>query len=180
MGEKPLYDGDGKVLRITKHGEKVLKVQSHDVDFEAIKPGLDEYLENMWATMYAVKGVGLAAPQIGINDRIAVIDVRPNGKSERLVLINPEIISREGDVTDEEGCLSLPGLYAKIKRHQKVRVRALDENGKEWERTGTGLLARAFEHEVDHLDGKVFIDHLDMVRRLKVAGVLRDLKKTWN
>ncbi|PCI38744.1 MAG: peptide deformylase [Elusimicrobia bacterium] len=180
MTERPLYDGPGTVLRITKHGEKVLKTPSKNVDFEALKPDLDDFLQNMWATMYEVRGVGLAAPQIGINDRIAVIDVRPNGKSDRLVLINPEIILREGAMTDEEGCLSLPGLYAKIQRHQKVRVRALDENGKEWERTGTGLLARAFEHEIDHLDGKVFIDHLDMVRRLKVAGVLKDLKKTWN
>ncbi len=180
MSEPKLYDGPGEVLRITKHGEKVLKTKSTEVDFAAIQPRLETYLENMWATMYSVKGVGLAAPQIGINDRIAVIDVRPNGKSERLVLINPEIVLREGAATDEEGCLSLPGLYTKIQRHQRVGVRALDQNGKVWERTATGLLARAFEHEVDHLNGKVFIDHLDLVRRLKISGVLKDLKKNWN
>jgi peptide deformylase len=180
VSKKNLYDGDGSVLRITKHGEKVLKTPSKDIEFGAFEPELPDLLENMWATMYAANGVGLAAPQIGLNHRIAVIDVRPNGKSERLVLVNPQIVSREGAVTEEEGCLSIPGLYAKVKRHQKVSVRALDENGREWERTGTGLLARAFEHEVDHLDGKLFIDHLDLVRRLKVAGVLKDLKKTWN
>ncbi len=179
MSGKSLYDGDGTVLRITKHGEKVLKNPSKEIDFESFASDLPELLENMWATMYHANGVGLAAPQIGLNIRLAVIDVRPDGKSERLVLLNPEILSREGSVIEEEGCLSIPGLYAKVKRHQKVRVRAMDENGKAWERTGTGLLARAFEHEVDHLEGKLFIDHLDLVRRLKVAGILKDLKKTW-
>lgn len=166
--------------RITKHGEAVLKRRSDPVDFPAFKKELPKLLADMWETMYAVNGVGLAAPQIGLNVRLAVIDVRPEGKTERLVLVNPEILSREGAVTEEEGCLSVPGLYAKVERHQKVRVRALDENGEPWERTGTGLLARAFEHEVDHLDGKLFLDHLDLVRRLKVAVVLKDLKKDWD
>ena len=142
-----------RVLRITKHGEPVLKRPSKPVDFASLRPKLPELLRDMWATMYAANGVGLAAPQIDINVRIAVIDVKPEGRSERLVLINPEIVSREGAVVEEEGCLSVPGLYAKVKRHRKVRVRALDEKGEVWERTGTGLLARAFEHVVDHLAG---------------------------
>lgn len=166
--------------RITKHGEAVLKKVSAAVDLPSFKKELPKLLADMWETMYAVNGVGLAAPQVGLNIRLAVIDVRPDGKSERLVLVNPEILSREGEVTEEEGCLSVPGLYAKVKRHQKVRVRAFDENGEPWERTGTGLLARAFEHEVDHLDGKLFLDHLDLVKRLKVAVVLKDLKKDWD
>jgi peptide deformylase len=166
-------------FRITKHGEDVLKKKTALVDLDAMRKDLPKLLKDMWETMYAANGVGLAAPQVGLSLRLAVIDVKPEGKSERLVLINPEIVSREGAVVEEEGCLSIPGLYVKTKRHAKVRVRALDADGKPWERTGTGLLARAFEHEVDHLDGKLFIDHLDLVRRLKVAAVLKDLKKTW-
>lgn len=167
-------------MRITKHGEDVLKHPSKPVDFDAFKPDLTALLKNMWETMYAVKGVGLAAPQVGLSMRLAIIDVKPGGKTERLTLINPEIILREGEVTEEEGCLSVPGLYAKVTRHQKVTVRALDENGKEWERTGTGLLARAFEHEVDHLDGKLFIQHLSLTERLKIAGILKDIRKEWD
>ena len=166
--------------RITKHGEPVLKKKAEPVDLGAMKKELPKLLTDMWETMYAVNGVGLAAPQVGLSLRLAVIDVKPEGKSEKLVLVNPEIVSREGDITDEEGCLSVPGLYAKVKRHQRVRVRAFDENGRPWERAGTGLLARAFEHEVDHLDGKLFLDHLDLVQRLKVAVILKDLKKDWD
>ncbi|MBI3299185.1 MAG: peptide deformylase [Elusimicrobia bacterium] len=168
------------VRRITKHGEAVLKKKSPAVEFADLKKDLPKLLADMWETMYAANGVGLAAPQIGLSMRLAVIDVKPDGASERLVLVNPEIVERDGAVSEEEGCLSVPGLYTPIKRHRKVRVRALDENGQPWERTGTGLLARAFEHEVDHLDGKLFIDHLDLVRRLKVAAVLKNLKQTWD
>ncbi|MDE2291619.1 MAG: peptide deformylase [Elusimicrobia bacterium] len=168
------------VRRITKHGETVLKRASAPVDVAKLGPELPKLLADMWETMAAANGVGLAAPQVGLNIRLAVIDVKPEGQSERLVLINPEILEREGDVVEEEGCLSVPGLYARVRRHRKVRLRALDAQGKPWERTATGLLARAFEHEVDHLDGKLFLDHLDLVRRLKVAAVLKDLKKTWD
>ena len=168
------------ILRITKHGETVLKKPSEPFDFPKGVEGLPALLEDMWATMYAANGVGLAAPQIGINLRVAVIDVRPEEKPQRLVLINPEILSQEGSVDEEEGCLSVPGLYSKIKRHARVRVRAFDEKGKRWEMTGQGLLARAFQHEIDHLDGKLFIDRLGLAQRLKVSGILKDLKKTWN
>ena len=167
------------VLRITKHGEPILKKAAEPVVFDAFKADLPRLLRDMWKTMYSAKGVGLAAPQVGMALRLAVIDVKPEGKSERIVLINPEILSREGAVLEEEGCLSVPGVYVKLKRHERVRVRALDERGRPWERTGTGLLARAFEHEVDHLDGKLFIDRLDIVGKLQVAVLLKDLKKTW-
>ena len=167
------------VLRITKHGEPILKKAAQPVEFDAFKGELPSLLRDMWKTMYSAKGVGLAAPQVGLALRLAIIDVKPEGKSERIVLINPEIISREGVVIEEEGCLSVPGVYVKLKRHERVRLRALDERGRPWERTGTGLLARAFEHEVDHLDGKLFIDRLDIVSKLKVAVLLKDLKKTW-
>ncbi len=168
------------ILRITKHGETVLKKPSPEVDFEMIKGDLPGLLKDMWATMYAAHGVGLAAPQIGLNLRIAVIDVKPEGKSQQMVLINPKIKNLDGAQEEEEGCLSIPGLYSKLKRSAKASITALDENGKPYEASGEGLLARAFQHEIDHLDGKLFIDHLGLAQRLKVARILKDLKKTWN
>jgi peptide deformylase len=168
------------VLRITKHGENVLKKPSALVDYEAMKADLPQLLKNMWATMYSVRGVGLAAPQIGLNIRLSVIDVKPEGKSQRLVLINPEIISRQGKVFDEEGCLSVPGVYAKINRAARVSIRALDAHGAPYEMEGEGLLARAFQHEIDHLDGKLFIDHLEFVSKLRVMGLIREIKPTWS
>jgi len=167
------------ILRVTKHGEAVLKRVSPAVDFDAVKKDLPALLKDMWETMYAVKGVGLAAPQIGLNMRLAIIDVKPNDKPQQLVLINPQIISKEGALDEEEGCLSIPGLYSKVKRAAKVRIRALDAKGKPYEMSGQGLLARAFQHEIDHLDGKLFIDHLSLVERLRVARVLKELKPRW-
>jgi len=168
------------ILRITKHGEKVLKTPCPPVDYEALKPELPKLLKNMWATMHAARGVGLAAPQIGLNLRLAVIDVRPEGKSQKLVLINPEIISSSGHIEDEEGCLSIPSVYVKLGRAAKVRVRALGADGKPWELTGEGLLARAFQHEIDHLDGGLFIDRLEFSHKLKVLDLVKDLKKNWS
>jgi len=167
-------------MRITKHGEDVLKKIAKSVDYDEIRDDLPALLKNMWETMYGVKGVGLAAPQVDISIRLAIIDVKPEGKSDKIVMINPEILNREGSVTEEEGCLSVPGLYAKVKRHKKVTVRALDAKGALFERTGTGLLARAFEHEVDHLDGKLFLNHLSLVERLRVSTILKDIKKNWD
>lgn len=167
------------ILRITKHGEAVLKKLSPAVEYDAVKKDLPSLLKDMWETMYAVKGVGLAAPQIGLNMRLAIIDVRPDDKPQQLVLINPQIISKEGSLDEEEGCLSIPGLYSRVKRYAKVRIRAFDAKGKPYEMTGQGLLARAFQHEIDHLDGKLFIDHLSLVERLRVARVLKELKPRW-
>jgi peptide deformylase len=168
------------VLRVTKHGERVLKTACPPVDFAALKPELPALLKNMWATMAAARGVGLAAPQVGLSLRLAIIDVKPEGKSQRLVLINPELLTVEGEVRDEEGCLSIPGVYAKLKRFAKARVRALDEHGEPWELTGEGLLARAFQHEIDHLDGRLFVDRLPFEERLKVLDAIKDVKTTWS
>jgi peptide deformylase len=96
------------------------------------------------------------------------------------VLINPELVSTEGELRDEDGCLSIPGVYAKLKRFSKATVRALDEHGEPWELTGEGLLARAFQHEIDHLDGKLFVDRLPFEERLKVLDVIKDVKTTWS
>ncbi|MEK7389948.1 MAG: peptide deformylase [Elusimicrobiota bacterium] len=168
------------IRRITKHGERVLKTPCPPLEFEAIKTQLPELLKDMWATMSAARGVGLAAPQIGLSLRLAIIDVRPEGQSHKLVLINPEIIATEGELNDEEGCLSLPGIYSKLRRCARVRVRALDENGCPWEATGEGLLARAFQHEIDHLDGMLYIDRLPFDERLKALDAIKDAKTGWS
>lgn len=168
------------VLRITKHGEKVLKTVCPRADYAALAPELPALLKDMWATMRAARGVGLAAPQIGLSLRVAVIDVKPDGKSDPLVLINPEIVSQEGELKDEEGCLSLPGVYSKLQRFAKVRVRALGADGKAWERTGEGLLARAFQHEIDHLDGKLYVDRLPFEDRLRVLDVIKGVRVNWS
>ncbi len=168
------------VLRITKHGEKVLKTVCPPADYAALAPELPNLLKDMWATMRAARGVGLAAPQIGLSLRVAVIDVKPDGKSDPLVLINPEIVSQEGQLRDEEGCLSVPGVYSKLQRYAKVRVRAMDAEGKMWERTGEGLLARAFQHEIDHLDGKLYVDRLPFEDRLRVLDVIKGVRVNWD
>ncbi|MHB2025914.1 MAG: peptide deformylase [Elusimicrobiota bacterium] len=168
------------VLRITKHGEKVLKTVSLPVDYESMKPKLPGLLRDMWATMRKANGVGLAAPQIGINTRIAVIDVHPDGKSRKLVLINPQIVETSGELHEEEGCLSVPGVYAKVVRAAKVRIRAIDARGESYEMSGEGLLARAFQHEIDHLDGKLFLDRLPFSDKLKVLAIVKDVKKNWS
>jgi peptide deformylase len=168
------------VLRITKHGEKILKTPCPELDYDAFKPELPALLKDMWATMTAARGVGLAAPQIGLSLRVAVIDVKPEGKHDRIVMINPEIIALEGELNDEEGCLSLPGVYAKLKRYSRARVRALDENGVSRELSGEGLLARALQHEIDHLDGKLYVDRLPFEERLKVLDVIKNAKPAWS
>jgi peptide deformylase len=167
------------ILRITKHGEPVLKKVSVPVAYEALRPDLPRLLKDMWSTMYAVKGVGLAAPQVGLSLRLSVVDARPEGRAQRLVLINPEIVAREGVMLEEEGCLSLPGVFARVKRYARVRIRALDVRGRPFEMEGTGLLARAFQHEVDHLDGKLFIDRLSFTEKLKVLSLIKDLRRDW-
>jgi peptide deformylase len=167
------------VLRVTKHGERVLKTPCPPVDYAALKPELPRILKDMWATMAAARGVGLAAPQVGLSLRLAIIDVRPEGRSSRLVLINPEILSAAGELHEEEGCLSIPGVYAKLTRHSRVRLRALDENGEPRELVGEGLLARAFQHEVDHLDGRLYVDRLPFEERLKVLDLIKGVKPTW-
>ena len=168
------------IRRITKHGERVLKAPCPPLDFAAFKPELPALLKDMWPTMRAARGVGLAAPQIGLSLRVAVIDVRPEGKSNRIVLINPEILSLEGELFDEEGCLSLPGVYAKLRRCARARVRALDEQGEPRELAGEGLLARALQHEIDHLDGKLYVDRLPFEDRLKVLDVIKSAKPMWD
>lgn len=125
---------------------------------------LQGLIDDMFETMYHAKGVGLAAPQIGVSLRLSVIDVIGD-KTQQLVLINPEIIAQEGEESYSEGCLSVPGAYDTVVRAKKVTIRAMDRFGKPYEMTADGLLGECFQHEIDHLNGKLFIDLLSPVKR---------------
>jgi peptide deformylase len=162
---------------IVKYGHPVLEQKAAEVkDFDT--PELNQLVEDMFESMYAARGVGLAAPQIGISKRIAVIDVT-NGEdpAQKLVLINPEIVGSEGTQTGEEGCLSLPTFREPVARAQKVTVRAHDAKGNPWEMTGEDLLARAFQHETDHLNGRLYISHISPLKRDLIRRKIRKLQK---
>ena len=130
-------------------------------------PELQTLIDDMAETMYAAPGVGLAAPQIGESLRLFIIDVATadDAPSDFRVFVNPEIVEREGDVVWEEGCLSFPGVHEEIKRAERVKVRAQDREGKPFELEADGLLAIAIQHENDHLDGKLMVDHLSVLKR---------------
>ncbi len=125
---------------------------------------LHALIEDMFDTMYAANGVGLAAPQIGINIRLSVVDVAGD-KSQQLVLANPEIIASEGRVEYQEGCLSVPSVYDKVYRAEKVTLRAQNKLGEFFEMNADGLLGECFQHEIDHLNGKLFVDLLSPLKR---------------
>jgi peptide deformylase len=165
------------VKKILKYGEPVLEQRAETVtDFDT--PELNELIADMWETMYAAKGVGLAAPQIGVSKRISVIDVSVGeDESKKIVIINPEITLREGKQTGEEGCLSIPGFREPVTRAHKVSVRAQDASGALVELAGEELLARAFEHEIDHLNGILFINHLSALKRDIIRRKIKKLQK---
>ncbi|MDR3491550.1 MAG: peptide deformylase [Gammaproteobacteria bacterium] len=125
---------------------------------------LQTLIDDMYETMYHAPGIGLAATQIGLSLKLAVIDVSEE-HNQRICIINPEIISREGTALPGEGCLSVPGVFDKVARALKVTVRALDRHGKPFELKADGLLAHCLQHEIDHLNGKIFIDYLSPLKR---------------
>ena len=164
------------IYPIVKFGNPVLEKLAEPVtQFDG---ELKRLVEDMFESMYAARGVGLAAPQIGISKRLAVIDITFNeDPSARLVLANPEIIHKEGRHTQSEGCLSIPEFREELSRAKKVTVRAQDENGKWFEKTGEELLARAFLHETDHLNGKLYLSHLSALKRDLIKRKIRKLVK---
>jgi peptide deformylase len=162
---------------ITKYGEAVLESPTKRI--EKFDDDLAKLCEDMFESMYAAQGVGLAATQIGLAKNLAVIDVSVGKNPEaKLVLANPEIVSVEGDQREEEGCLSLPGFRGSVLRPAYVTVRAQDVKGETYEMRGEGLLARAFCHEIDHLNGILFIQHLSMLKRDLIRRRIKKLKKT--
>jgi len=165
-----------KIYPIVKYGDPILEKPTAAIKkFDA---ELEELVQDMFASMYAASGVGLAAPQIGKSIRLTVIDVTAGKNPEaKIVLINPEIIHAEGEVREEEGCLSIPGFRGYVQRPQFVTVKALNAKGEPFEIRGENLLARAFCHEIDHLDGILFIQHLGMIKRDLIKRKIKKLKK---
>lgn len=140
------------VYQIVKMGEDILREKAREV--KKVTPNIIRLLDNLADTLYESKGVGLAAPQIGVSKRVAVVDIG----EELFELINPVIIEKYGEEVDEEGCLSIPGLQGEVKRAAKVVVECLNREGEQVKYTGEGFLARAFQHEIDHLNGILFVD----------------------
>lgn len=166
------------IYPIVKYGDPVLETPAEVVtNFNT--PELEKLLDDMFESMYAAKGVGLAAPQIGISKRIAVIDCSSGEDPEqKIVMINPEIIKNEGNQTSEEGCLSIPGFREPVTRGKKVTVKAQKATGEWFEMTGEDLLARAFLHETDHLRGTLYITHVSVLKRDLIKRKIRKLAKT--
>ncbi len=165
------------IYPIVKYGDKVLETPAKPVT--QFDEELAKLTEDMFESMYAAQGVGLAAPQVGLGMRLAVIDVTSGKNPEaKLVLANPEIIHVEGEQREEEGCLSLPGFRGSVLRPKFVTVRAQNARGEWFEMRGEGLLARAFCHEIDHLNGLLFIQHLSILKRDLIRRKIRKLRKT--
>jgi peptide deformylase len=164
------------IHKIVKYGDPILETATKRV--EKFGDELQTLVLDMFETMYAAQGVGLAAPQVGVGLRVTVIDVSVGKNPEaKIVCVNPEIIHAEGEQREEEGCLSLPGFRGYVARPQYVTIRAQDAAGKEFEMRGEGLLGRAFCHEIDHLNGVLFINHLSMLKRDIIKRKIRKLKK---
>ncbi len=153
------------LLKILTYPDPRLRKRS--VQVERIDKEIEKLLDDMIETMYKAPGVGLAAPQVGINLRVIVIDVsvKQEGTPGLIQLINPEIVSSEAKQVEEEGCLSITGFSSEVRRKATVKVQGLDRSGKLIEIEGSGLLARAFQHEIDHIDGILYIDRLSRLKR---------------
>jgi peptide deformylase len=165
-----------KIYKIVKYGDPILERATDPVmKFDG---ELEQLTEDMFASMYAAQGVGLAAPQIGLSFRLAVIDVTVGKNPEaKIVLANPEIIHAEGEKREEEGCLSIPGFRGYVVRPHFVTIRAQNAKGETFEMRGEDLLARAFCHEIDHLNGILFIQHLSMLKRDLIKRKIKKLRK---
>lgn len=159
-----------KILDIRVLGDPILRKATTPV--EEVTDDIRSLISDMFDTMYAAEGIGLAAPQVGRTERITVMDV----EGKKFALINPQIIEREGTQRGEEGCLSIPDIFGEVTRSSRVIVRALNENGEQIEAEGTELLARCMQHEIDHLDGKLFIDYLSMLKRRSAMSKWEKMK----
>jgi peptide deformylase len=142
----------------------------------AVDGNIKNLVNDMYETMYSAPGIGLAATQINVHKRILVADISQD-KSEPYCFINPEIIEREGEVSSEEGCLSVPGFYVSVSRSEKVKVKALDENGNPFELALDNLLSICVQHEIDHLDGKLFVDYLSPLKRERLRKKILKINK---
>ena len=164
------------IREIVKYPDPILQKPTEPVT--EFNEELRALVDDMFESMYAAHGIGLAAPQVGISQRITVIDLSfQKNPEEKIVLINPEIIHKQGKQNEEEGCLSLPEIREKVSRAEKVRVRAQDVQGEWFEIDGEELLARAFQHEIDHLDGILFIFRVSALNRDLLLRKIRKMQK---
>jgi peptide deformylase len=159
------------LLEIHVLGSSILRQETTPV--ERMTDELRRLSDDMFETMHAAKGIGLAAPQVGRSERLAVIDIDDNP----IVVVNPEIILTEGSAKGEEGCLSIPEIFGDVERATRITVRALDRDGKPLELEATDLLARCLQHEIDHLHGKLFIDYLSFLKRRAALSKWESMKK---
>jgi peptide deformylase len=159
------------LLDIHVLGSPILRQETKPVD--RMTDELRRLADDMFETMHAAKGIGLAAPQIGRLERLAVIDI----ENDPIVIVNPEIILTEGAAKGEEGCLSIPEVFGDVERATKITVRALDRDGKPFELEATDLLARCLQHEIDHLHGKLFLDYLSFLKRRSALSKWESMKK---
>jgi peptide deformylase len=165
------------VQKVVKYGDPVLETKAEPIT-EFDTPELRQMVEDMFDTMYSAKGIGLAAPQIGVSKRLTVIDVSAGEEGgEKIVLINPEIIEKAGSQLGEEGCLSIPGFREDVKRAMKIKVRAQNVEGDTLEYEVDELLSRCMQHEIDHLNGVLFLAHLSPLKRDLIRRKIRKLQK---
>ena len=161
-------------LTILEFPDPRLRTRAQPV--EHVDDELRRLIDDMFETMYAAPGIGLAATQVNVHKRVLVIDISET-RDQPLALINPEVIQRQGIEETEEGCLSVPGIYDKVTRAERIRVRALDRDGKSIEMDADGLLAVCIQHEIDHLDGKLFVDYLSELKRTRIRKKLEKERK---
>lgn len=150
------------ILTILEFPDERLRQKAKPV--EEVDDDIRKLIDDMFETMYAAPGIGLAATQVNVQRRLLVLDISEE-KNQPLALINPELLTREGQEESDEGCLSVPGVFEKVKRAEKIRVRALNRDGESFEMDADGLLAVCIQHEIDHLEGKLFVDYLSPLKR---------------
>lgn len=170
------------ILPVVVYGHPVLRKVGKDISSDY--PGLSELIDNMFQTMGSAEGIGLAAPQVGLSIRLFVIDLAPMGaenpelKDFKKVFINAQIIERTGDEEqDEEGCLSIPNIRERVQRKNKIRIKYKDENFKDHDEEYEGWIARVIQHEYDHIEGKLFVDHISPIRRRLIKNKLVAISK---
>jgi peptide deformylase len=152
------------------------RLRQRALEVETVDDRVRQLVDDMFETMYQAPGIGLAATQVNVHERVIVIDVSRD-QDQPLVFINPEIIEREGVEEMDEGCLSVPGIYERVQRAERIKVRALDRDGKTFELETDGLLAVCIQHEIDHLDGKLFVDYLSQLKRQRIRKKLEKQRR---
>lgn len=162
------------ILEILEFPDPRLRTRAEPVD--RVTDDLRQLAEDMLETMYAAPGIGLAATQVNVHKRVLVVDVSEN-RDQPQILINPELIERDGEQVMEEGCLSVPGIYDTVQRAQHIRVRSLGLDGQPFEMEADGLLAVCIQHEIDHLDGKLFVDYLSDLKRQRIRKKLEKSRR---